>query len=162
MQAGGGGGCSVILGEKINSLNQLGILFVAASGNSGYDIDRTPQYPASYNLPNMITVGATSEWDGTTYFSNYGVNSVHIFAPGNNITSTYGTGYRSLSGTSMSAPYVAAAAAIAMQANPTFSMTEIRDLILNFGQKNKTYLNSSQSLLNIEYMVEKRLPTALR
>lgn len=158
----GGGGCSVVLGEKINELNNLGILFVAASGNSGFDIDRTPQYPASYNLSNMITVGATSEWDGMTYFSNYGLNSVHIFAPGNNIASTYGTGYKSLSGTSMSAPYVSAAAAIALQANPSKSMSEIRDLLLNSGQKNDRYLNSSQSLLNIRNMVEKRHSSALR
>ncbi|MCH2532941.1 MAG: S8 family serine peptidase [Bdellovibrionales bacterium] len=158
----GGGGCSVVLGEKINELGRLGILFVAASGNSGYNIDSTPQYPASYNLPNMITVGATSEWNGMTYFSNYGVESVHIFAPGNNIISTYGTGYQSLSGTSMSAPYVSAAAAIAMQANPSISMLELRSLLLNSGQKDESYLNSSQSLLNIRNMVEKRQPTALR
>lgn len=157
----GGGGCSVVLGEKINELGRLGILFVAASGNSGYNIDSTPQYPASYNLPNMITVGATSEWDGMTYFSNYGVESVHIFAPGNNIVSTYGTGYESLSGTSMSAPFVSAAAAIAIQANPSLSMSELRSLLLNSGQKDERYLNSSQGLLNVRNMVEKRQSAAL-
>lgn len=158
----GGGGCSVVLGEKINALNDLGILFVTAAGNSGTNIDFRPQYPASYNLPNMITVGATSEWDGMTFFSNYGENAVHIFAPGNNIVSTYGRGYQSLSGTSMSTPFVAAAAAIAMQANPELSLSEIRELLLNTGKKNIDYKNSSQSLLNIRNMLENRRPNALR
>ena len=68
--------------------NAPNVLFVIAAGNSAADNDVTPSYPASYNQPNIISVAATTQTDGLASFSNYGLTSVDVGAPGTNIRST--------------------------------------------------------------------------
>ena len=70
-------------------------LIVAAAGNEGVDNDSFPSYPASFNLPNIISVAATDQNDGLADFSNYGATSVDVGAPGVNIYSL--EGYRAFS-----------------------------------------------------------------
>jgi len=65
-------------------------LIVAAAGNEGVDNDYIPSYPASFNLPNIISVAATDQNDGLADFSNYGATSVDVGAPGVNIYSLEG------------------------------------------------------------------------
>jgi subtilisin family serine protease len=60
------------------------ILFVAAAGNSGSIV---PEYPAGFDLSNIISVTATDQNDSLAYFSNYG-STVSVAAPGTNILST--------------------------------------------------------------------------
>jgi hypothetical protein len=67
---------------------QTKALFIIAAGNSESDIDIKPEYPASYSLPNIITVAATSANDSPAWFTNYGNRSVHLGAPGEDIYST--------------------------------------------------------------------------
>lgn len=74
----------------IQALGDAGILLVAAAGNETNDNDgATPGYPASYDLPNIISVAATDHNDTLSSFSNYGATSVDIAAPGEDILSTY-------------------------------------------------------------------------
>ena len=70
--------------DAIAEASKKGVLFVCASGNTG---STEPIYPASYNLPNIISVAATTKNDGLSSFSNYG-DSVHIAAPGEELCST--------------------------------------------------------------------------
>ena len=84
---------SQILYDAISYANENGVLFVAAAGNGGSDgigdnNDQTPRYPSSYDLPNIIAVAATDQNDNLTSFSNFGVASVDVAAPGSNIYST--------------------------------------------------------------------------
>lgn len=84
----GGGGFSQALYDAIKALRDNGILFTAAAGNSSSDNDSKPFYPASYDLQNIISVAATDHNDNLASFSNYGVTSVDVAAPGVNILST--------------------------------------------------------------------------
>ena len=63
-------------------------LVVCAAGNSGSDNDSSPQYPAAYNLDNIVSVAATDSADKLASFSNYGPESVDVGAPGVAILST--------------------------------------------------------------------------
>jgi subtilisin family serine protease len=79
--------------DAIEGAVNAGIIVCAAAGNGGDDgvgdsNDQTPLYPASYNLPNIFSVAATDPNDQLAVFSNYGVNSVDIAAPGAEIKST--------------------------------------------------------------------------
>jgi subtilisin family serine protease len=75
--------------DAISRANNGGVLFVAAAGNAGKDIDSSPFYPASYDLENIISAAATDQNDQLAHFSNFGVTSVDVGAPGTNILSTY-------------------------------------------------------------------------
>jgi subtilisin family serine protease len=85
----GGGGASSAVRQAIENLGNAGILFVAAAGNAGADNDNNPEYPASYNLPNVISVAATDRNDVLASYSNYGSRSVHLAAPGSAILNTW-------------------------------------------------------------------------
>jgi subtilisin family serine protease len=101
------------------------VLVVAASGNDGSTVD----YPAAYD--SVIAVGATDSSDNIAYFSNYGLE-LELSAPGVSIKSTWNDGaYNTISGTSMATPHVSGAAALAMEANPFMSVSEIRGLMQN-------------------------------
>jgi subtilisin family serine protease len=103
----GGGGFSQALFDAIKRASDKGIIFSAAAGNESSNNDTTPAYPASYKIPNVVSVAAITAQNGLAYFSCYGRNSVHIAAPGHNILSTVSGGkYEIMSGTSMATPHV--------------------------------------------------------
>ncbi len=127
----GGGGYYQSLYDAIAAHNRAGIMFVAAAGNNARNTDLTPNYPSCYNLENIISVAATDNRDNLAVFSNYGVVSVDLAAPGVNIYSTKpGGGYQFLSGTSMAAPYVSAVAALAWSVAPNATVAEVRNALL--------------------------------
>jgi len=88
----GGGSRSVEEENAFIGLKNAGILAVCAAGNESMDNDKTPSYPASYELENIISVAASDENDNFATFSNYGLASVDVMAPGVNIYSTVPAG----------------------------------------------------------------------
>jgi len=78
--------------DAINRANDAGILFVAAACNQTQDNDDLNLgpacMPASYTLPNIISVAASDHFDQLSSFSNWGLSSVDFTAPGENIIST--------------------------------------------------------------------------
>jgi subtilisin family serine protease len=71
-----------------DAIDNSGLLVVCAAGNDGRDNDGTPHYPSSYISPNILSVASTAPDDSRSSFSNYGVTSVDVGAPGTNIYST--------------------------------------------------------------------------
>jgi hypothetical protein len=134
----GGGAFDTALMNAIADAGTANMLFVASAGNNSANSDTSPSYPAAYNVPNIISVAATDHGDLKSSFSNYGLTSVDIGAPGTNILSTSlwtsdniwnASGYTSISGTSMASPHVAGVAALAWGLQPTASYQRIRDAI---------------------------------
>ncbi len=127
----GGGGFSQAAFDAIQANINAGIGYVAAAGNNGSDNDASPFYPASYDIPEIISVAATDHNDQMAGFSNFGLTSVDIAAPGvNTLSTTPGNTYSEFSGTSMASPHVAGVFALLAGANPGASVDDIRAAIM--------------------------------
>ena len=122
-----------------------GVLLVHAAGNSSLDIEENTNYPSKRygndvlkgknTCKTWLEVGALS-WqagaDAPAPFSNFGQNTVHLFAPGVDIYSTVpNNGYAANSGTSMASPVVAGVAALVWSYYPEFTAQEIRQILLD-------------------------------
>jgi subtilisin family serine protease len=130
------GGTTSSKAEKaaIDAAQAQGILVVCAAGNDypAKNIDTARLYPAAYSSANIISVAATTDMDARAAFSNYGVASVDLGAPGVGILSTLPGGtYGYESGTSMACPLVAGACVLVKAAHPTLAWSGIRSAILN-------------------------------
>jgi uncharacterized protein YhfF len=127
----GGGEYSQALADAVALSDAGGSLFVAAAGNSFANNDTTPNYPSGFGAPNVVSVAATDQSDARAWFSNYGLSSVDLGAPGTNIRSTVpGGGYAFADGTSMATPQVSGAAALARAAFPSASGVGLKALLL--------------------------------
>jgi hypothetical protein len=126
------------LKNYINAANAAGLLFISAAGNNGTSNDGYPRsYPASYDCDNIISIMATDSNDERAVWSyqsssNWGLTSVDLAAPGSDILSCWPNGqYDYMDGTSVSAPYVAGACALAWSMNPTLGHLDVKDIILS-------------------------------
>ena len=128
------------LDEVIAGAVDAGVLFTMAAGNHGGNNDITPVYPAilSARNPHAISVGNSNQLDlrhTAAGASNYGLHTVDLVAPGSDIYSTLPNGaYGTETGTSMSTPMVAAAAALIDGLRPGMSPSEIRAHLISSAQ----------------------------
>lgn len=129
-----------VVDAAVQHADSMGVLMIHAAGNDGVNVDSTASYPTSQYEEGgaaslWITVGASSPSRGAELaapFSNYGAETVDVFAPGASIYSTEpGNGYGRNSGTSMAAPMVTGLAALIMAYHPELSPADVRRLILD-------------------------------
>ncbi len=106
------------------------ILFVVSAGNDGRDIDKTPLYPASLFLGNMIVVTSADDFGRLAPGSNWGAVSVDLMVPAEQLEVTDYRGARgTASGSSYAVPRVAALAARLKGANPDWSADDLKQAI---------------------------------
>jgi subtilisin family serine protease len=130
----GGGGFSQAVLDAIQAANAQGVLFVAAAGNESSNNDLIDNYPSNYEVDNIIAVAAIDRTGALAGFSNYGIRTVDIAAPGVEIYSTTAgsdNSYASFQGTSMATPHVAGAAALLVSQFPGIGITELRNRLIN-------------------------------
>jgi hypothetical protein len=130
-----GGGVSTALDQAVANSISSGVSYAIAAGNSNANAcNSSPARVASAN-----TVGATTNTDARSSFSNFGT-CVDIFAPGSNITSSWNTSdsaTNTISGTSMATPHVAGALALYLQTNPGASPATATQALINNSTPNK-------------------------
>jgi subtilisin family serine protease len=130
-----------------DAIADSGLLFVTSAGNEGIDNDHdpSPAYPASFDLPNVITVAAADKDGGLADFSNYGHTRVDLSAPGVDIASTWAgdsidpsPGWAYMDGTSMAAPHVTGVAALLASQDPTLlepaNLATLKSRLLSSGK----------------------------
>jgi subtilisin family serine protease len=130
------GSFSQSLYDAVNAARSAGQIFVAAAGNGATNNDLTPTYPANLGLDNVVSVAATDNNDNLASFSNYGLNTVALGAPGVNILSTLpGGNYGQDSGTSMAVPHVVGVMALVWTEHPTWTYSQVIAQVLNTTDK---------------------------
>jgi len=105
------------------------ILFVTAAGNSDNDVAFDEVTPSSFELPNMLVVGAVDQAGDQTSFTSFGKN-VKVYADGFEVESVIPGGDKlKFSGTSMASPNVENLAAKLLVVDPTLTPTDLISLI---------------------------------
>jgi subtilisin family serine protease len=146
----------------IDAAGDAGVLVVASAGNESLDNDvsaflpnrdASPSFPASYDLPEIISVAASTDRDVYGYasfcdgrgfplwvcaFTNWGRVSVDVAAPGVDIVSSVvegqapdGGDHEVWDGTSMSAPHVAGIAGLLRSIDGTLTPVQVKNAIMN-------------------------------
>jgi len=123
---------SQIIADACYYAYEHGCIIVAAAGNEGSTSAHLLTYPAK--LSTTLSVGAVDSNKQLTSFSSYGPE-LDLVAPGQFIISTYDVTpdnlYQEQSGTSMSAPFVAAGIALLLSVEPGLNYEEIRGRLIS-------------------------------
>lgn len=145
--SGGGTDYSAEEFAAIKDAEKAGVLFVAAAGNERSNSDETGKhyYPADYELSNIISVTAVNKEETKVLASsNYGVRTVDIAAPGENIYSTLPNGsFGMMTGTSQATAFVTGVAALVMSHNRDFTSSDVRKYVLATGDEYPTLLSKT-------------------
>ncbi len=138
-----------VVDKAVRYAEKKGVLLIHAAGNDAEDNDKIVHYPTKKfekrmwfcrkNAKNWLTVGANSYKNDSMFvarFSNYGKETVDLFAPGVSIYSTTPENtYASYNGTSMATPVVAGVAAVLKSYFPGLSAKQLKEIIMESVEK---------------------------
>ncbi len=114
------------LGAAVDIAVENGITVIAATGNSG----STTGISSPSCLQNAIAIGSTDKADNVASYSNRNTFT-DFLVTGSSITSTWLSGTKTLSGTSMSVPHVSAAVAVLKDFDGGLTVSQIKDALSN-------------------------------
>ncbi|WP_432488375.1 S8 family serine peptidase [Kineococcus sp. SYSU DK018] len=125
----GGPRYSAVTADAVDYALGKGVVVVAAAGNTG-DQGNPVEYPASY--PGVVSVSASARDGGAAAWAQHNP-AVDVSAPGEGIPAggpaNQGYGYHAVTGTSFSAPQVAAAAALVRSVDPAATPARVEELL---------------------------------
>lgn len=144
----GGPGEDEVINAAIAYAEKHGVLMIVAAGNDTKNDDRTYFSPASNPSPAIVSIGATASAGGRKAdFSNWGLVSVDLAAPGQDILSAAPnkskTSYQRLSGTSMAAPHASGVAALVWSLMPSAKGPAVKDVLMKSAIPNKAWKGKS-------------------
>jgi subtilisin family serine protease len=133
---------STTLLDAIERGGDADILFMAAAGNNGRNVETKAYYPSSQECTStalnairgwdcIVSVASITLGGDLSSFSNYGDTRVDLGAPGSGVWSTHPDGYASYSGTSMATPHVTGAVALCASLRPTLGASDIRSYLMS-------------------------------
>ena len=135
------------------------VLVVKAAGNSETNLDQVVGYPNKkskdyYSLNNFIVVGATGKYIDQYFkplWSNYGYETVDLYAPGEDIpTTTPFNTYKNDSGSSMSTAITSGVAALILSYYPNLKVKDVRLILMESATRYNTQIA-------LEYDSDKRI-----
>ncbi|HEV2860623.1 MAG TPA: S8 family peptidase [Pyrinomonadaceae bacterium] len=157
----GGGGYSQALHDAVIRAAKANILFTAAAGNGnlagiGQNNDKVGSYPSNYNTTvgtstesaasydAVIAVAALTSTGALAKYSNYGLTTVDIGAPGSGVWSTSPNNTLTrLDGTSMATPHVTGGIALYAASHPGATPQQIRSAVLTTGVATSSLANKT-------------------
>jgi cell wall-associated protease len=151
-----------LVDEAVKYAISKDVLLIHAAGNDAMNLDKEKNFPTRVYADSSgiadawIEVGASGWLDDSTLvapFSNYGKNSVDVFAPGVNIYSCIpGSKYTTESGTSMATPVVVGIAALIREYYPKLSALQVKQIIMN------SVVKPTQDILMTDYGKKRMIP----
>ena len=140
-----------VLKKAFSYAKAKGVLMIMSAGNNAKNLDKNIRFPHTISkmykkdFNNLIYVGASTQTNDKNLIdedSNYGKESVDIFAPGLDIPTTFlNNQYNISSGTSFSAPIVANVAALVWAHYPKLSAKKIKSILMKSGTLFDTQVN---------------------
>ena len=129
---------------------------MTSAGNDNDDVAFEDYYPAAFDLPNLLVVGAVDNAGDVTSFTSFGV-TVDVYANGYEVESFIPGGDRlSASGTSASSPNAANLAAKLFALEPSFTPSEVISLIKDGAEPNTEGLLLINPTKSVELLKNQR------
>ena len=139
-----GGGANLALDQAVRNSIADGVSYAVAAGNS--NASACSFSPA--RVTEAMTIGASTSTDRRASFSNWG-SCMDWFAPGQDITSAWGSGdnaTNTISGTSMASPHTAGVAALYLQSHSSASPAAVQSVLRSAGTARR--ISGLNKLLN--------------